>query len=102
MAVAEKRLNFAEMRYLRCMCGVTQRYERIGWLSRAECVDVVKLMERMEEEDQLVKRIVGFDVGGVRLRGPQTGWMNGVKRALNERGMSVEHGKIIVKWGHTL
>ena len=42
-------------------------------------------MERMEE-DQLVKKIVGSDV---RLRGrPKTGWMEGMKRVLNERGMS--------------
>ena len=46
-------------------------------------------MERMKE-DRLVKRIVGSDVRGVRLRGrPRTGWMNGVRRALNERGRSV-------------
>ena len=53
-------------------------------------------MERMEE-DRLVKRIVGSDVRGVRLRGrPRTGWMDGVKRALNEREMSVEQGRMIV------
>ena len=39
-------------------------------------------MERMQE-DQLVKRIVGSNVRGVRLRGRP--WMDGVKRALNER-----------------
>ena len=59
-------------------------------------------MERMEE-DQLVKRIVGSDVRGVRLRGrSKTGWIDGVIRALNERGMSVEQGRMIVcdrsKW----
>ena len=38
-------------------------------------------MER-REEDQLVKRIVGANVRGVRLRDrPGTGWMDGVKRA---------------------
>ena len=48
-------------------------------------------------EDWLVKRIVGSDMRGVRLRGrPRTRWMHGVKRVLNERGMSVEQGMIIV------
>ena len=33
----------------------------------------------------------------VRLRGkPQTGWINGVKRALNETRMSVEQGRVIL------
>lgn len=36
-------------------------------------------VERIEE-DTLVKRIVGCDVRGVRLRGrPPIGWMDGVK-----------------------
>ena len=36
-------------------------------------------------------KIVGFSVRGVRLRGRlRTGWMDDVKRALNERGISVE------------
>ena len=56
-------------------------------------------MERMED-DQLVKRIVGSDVRVVRLKGGiKTGWMEGMKRALNERGMSVEQGRMIVSDG---
>ena len=58
--------------------------------------------ERMDE-DQLVKRKVGPDVRGVRLRGRRrTGWIDGAKRELNERRMSVEQRIIIVhdrsKW----
>ena len=49
-------------------------YKRVGWLSRAECVE-----ERMVEE-QLVKRIKGYDLRGVRLKGrPQTDCMDGMK-----------------------
>ena len=49
-------------------------------------------MKRMEE-DWLVKRIVGSNVRGVRLRGrQQTGWMKSVKR-----GMSVKKGWMIVR-----
>ena len=37
-------------------------------------------MERIEE-DRLVKRIVGFDVRDIRLRGrPGMGWMDGMKK----------------------
>ena len=44
-----------------------------------------------------MKRIVGSNVRGVRLRGRlQKGWMYGVKRALNERGMSVVQVRMIV------
>ena len=44
-----------------------------------------------------MKRIVGSDVRGVMLRGrPQMGRMNSVKKALNEREMSVDQGRMIV------
>ena len=54
-------------------------------------------MERMEE-DQLVKRIIGPESRGVRLRGrPRMGWRDGVKkRAFDERAISVEQGRMIV------
>ena len=42
-------------------------------------------MARMED-DQLVKRIMGSNVRGVRLRDrQQMGWMDSVKKALTER-----------------
>ena len=41
--------------------------------------------------------VVCSDVRGMRLRGrPWTGWMDGVERVLNGRGMSVEQGRIFV------
>ena len=44
-----------------------------------------------------MKRIIGSDVRDVRLRGRlRMGWMDDVKRMLNERGMSVEQGRMIV------
>ena len=53
-------------------------------------------MEGMEE-DQLMKRILRSNMKGVRLRGrPRIGWMDGLKRVLNERGMFVEQGRMIV------
>ncbi len=54
-------------------------------------------MERMEEEG-LVKKVTRSDVRGVRPRGrPRMGWLDGVKRALGERGMSVEQGRVFVR-----
>ena len=54
-------------------------------------------MKRMEN-DQLVKRIIESDVRGMCLREwPKTAWINGVKRVLNGRGMSVEQGSMIVR-----
>ena len=49
-------------------------------------------IERMEK-DQLVKKIIGSEARGVRLQGrPRMGWMDAVKRAFNERGLSVKQG----------
>ena len=54
------------------------------------CVEVVWIQEKKKDE-QLVKKMVGSDVTVVVLTGRLwTGWMDGVKRVLNERGMSVE------------
>ena len=60
-------------------------------------------MESMEE-NQLEERIVGSNVRVVRLRGkPRTGWMDSMKKALNETEMSVEQGRMIMhdrsEWG---
>ena len=53
-------------------------------------------MEGMEE-DRLMKRILRSNMKGVRLRErPRIGWMDGLKRVLNERGISVEQGRMIV------
>lgn len=50
-------------------------------------------MERMEDE-HLVKKVMKARVDGRGMRGrPRFGWMDGVRRALNERGVSVEEAK---------
>ena len=110
-AVERKRLNVMEMRCLRSMCGVT-RMDRIRneevrrrtgvvqeMAGRAEqrVLQWFGHMERMDEE-RLVKRIVGSEVRGVRTRGrPRMCWMDGVKRALDVRGLSVEQGRMIAR-----
>ena len=46
-------------------------------------------MERMENE-RLLKRVMNVRVNGKGARGrPRLGWMDGVKRALQDRGMDV-------------
>ena len=45
----------------------------------------------------MVMKIARSNMRDVILRRrAQTGWMDGVKRALNERGMSVEPGRMII------
>ena len=51
-------------------------------------------MERMEDE-RLVKRVMKARVSGRNARGrPRLGWMNGVRNALNDRGIGVEEAKV--------
>ena len=49
-------------------------------------------MERMDEEH--MAKVVNIIVQGNRCRNrPWLGWMDGVKRALGKKGMSVEQGR---------
>ena len=110
-AAERRRLNVMEMRCLRSMCGVT-RMDRVRNEEVRRRTGVVREladraeqgvlrwfghMERMDGE-RLVKKINGSDARGVRLRGrPRMGWMDGVKRALDARGMSVEQGRVVAR-----
>ena len=59
--------------------------ERIGSYSRYECFDV----ERMDNERLLIK-VMNAKVDGRSARGrPKFGWMDGVKKALNDRRMDM-------------
>ena len=50
-------------------------------------------MERMDE-NRLARRVMMAEVIGGRVRGrPRFGWMEGVKVALGNRGMTVEAGR---------
>ena len=47
------------------------------------------------DEERTAKVVVISDVEGNRCRGrPRLGWMNGVRMAIRERGMSVEQGRL--------
>uniref|UniRef100_A0A8C8DHP6 ribonuclease H n=1 Tax=Oryzias sinensis TaxID=183150 RepID=A0A8C8DHP6_9TELE len=108
LKVAEKRkLNVVEMRCLRSMCGVT-RMDRVRNEVIRERTGVMReLADRAEQKalgwfghvermgrERLVKRVYESDVSGVRMRGrPRMGWTEGVRRALNARGMTVVQGR---------
>ena len=73
--------------------------ERAGvWRELATKVDMNVLkwfghVERMENE-RLLKRVVNAGVEGRVLRGrPRFGWMDGVKRALNERNLDIREAR---------
>ena len=102
-----KSLNVFEMKCLRSMVRVTRldrvRNEEVRKRAgvekeMAERADERLLgwfghMERMGEE-RLVKEVWKAEVEGVNLRGrPRMRWMDGVKRALSHREMSVEQGR---------
>ena len=99
-----RKLNVVEMRCLRSMCGVTRRdrirneeIRRRTGVGRelAGRADQSRLrwfghIERMED-DRLVKKIYKSEARGVRPRGrPQLGWMDSVKKSLNDLRLSLE------------
>ena len=100
-------LNVFEMKCLRSMIGVTRmdrvRNEEVRRRTGVERelgdrVDERVLrwyghMERMSEE-RLVKEVWKAEVEGKNMRGcPRMRWMDGVKGALQKRGMRVEEGR---------
>ena len=117
MKVTERqKLNVFEMKCLRSMTGVS-RLDRVrNELVRARTgvrreltarVDMNVLrwfchVERMDNE-RLLKKVMNAKVDGRSARGrPRFGWMDGVKRALNDRKMDVreasEHARDRNEW----
>ena len=108
MKVSERqKLNVFEMKCLRSMAGVSRLdrlrneevRERTGVRKElAARVDMNVLrwfghVERMENE-RLLKRVMNARVDGRSVRGrPRFGWMDGVKRALDERRMDVREAR---------
>ena len=46
-------------------------------------------------EERMVKRVMNSSMSGRRPRGrPKFAWLNGVKRAVNARGMSIEDARV--------
>jgi hypothetical protein len=109
LRVAERRqLNVLEMKCLRSMAGVTpwdrlrsEEIRRTTGIVRelADRADNSVLrwfghMERMKGE-RLAKRVMKSKVNERNVRGrPKFGWMDGVKAALRNHGMSVEEASV--------
>ena len=108
MKVSDRqKLNVFEMKCLRSMTGVT-RMDRIRnevvrqrtgvEVDLASRVDMNVLrwfghVERMEDE-RMLKKVINARVNGVGARGrPRLGWMDGVRKALQDRGMDVGEAK---------
>ena len=105
-----KRLNVMEKKCLKNLCGVTIR-DRIRNEEIRRRVDVQNDLsgrvgrcvlrwfghvERMNEE-RVAKRAYDSGVDGRRGRGrPNRVWMDGVKEALNERGLTLEQARVTV------
>ena len=117
MKVNERqKLNVFEMKCLRSMTGVSQLDRVRNGVVRvrtgvrrelAARVDINVLrwfghVERMDNE-QLLKKVMSAKVDGRSARGrPRFGWMDGVKRALNDRRMDMreasEHARNRDEW----
>ena len=95
-------INVFEMKCLRSMTGVSQLDRVRNEVMRARTgvrrelaarVDMNVLrwfghVERMDNE-RLLKKVMNAKVDGRNARKPRFGWMDGVKRALNDRRMDV-------------
>lgn len=106
-AAERQKLNVFEMRCLRSMAGVTrldrirnEEVRRRTGVGRELATQVDRSvlrwfghMERMEDE-RLTKKVMKARASGEQMRGrPRFGWMDGVKRGLRDRGLSVEEAK---------
>ena len=100
----EKKLEVAEMRMLRWMCGVTKldkiRNERIRGTTKVGEI-TKKVQERRlkwygrvmrREEHYVGRRTMEMKVQGRRKRGrPKRRWLDKVKYDIKEKGLSVDH-----------
>ena len=111
---AERRkVNVLEMKCLRSLVGVLRMdrvwNEEVRWIagierelsSRAD-QRVLRWFWHLERMDdyRMAKRVLMAEVSGGRVRGrPRLGWMDGVKVALGNRGMTVEAARqCVIEW----
>ena len=102
-----QKLNVLEMKCLRSMTGVSQLNRVRNEVVRARTgvrrelaarveKNVLRWFSHVERMDnkQLLKKVMNAKVDGRSARGrPRFGWMDGVKRALNDKGMDVREAK---------
>lgn len=109
--VQEERLDVAEMRMLRWMCGVTKldriRNERIRGTVKVGEVSKKVQEKRLQwyghvmrrDESYVGRRVMGMDVGGRRKRGrPRRRWMDCVNEDLREKGLTREEVQDRAAW----
>ena len=105
MRSAERRkVNVLEMMCLRSLVGVSRmdrvRNEEVHRRAGIECelasradLSVLRWFGNVERMDEyrIARRVLMAEVSGGRVRGrPRLGWMDGVKVALGNRGMTVK------------
>ena len=102
-----KRVEVADMRCLRAMCGLRLMDRVRNTEIRERCGDRKSVLERADEgvlkwfghlermnEDRLVKKVYTSEVGGTRGVGrPRFRWKDGVKKVLHNRGLGVQEAK---------
>src|SRR5260221_4955874 len=111
----EAKLERAEMRMIRMMCGVSLRDKIIGMMLRermsTEAIGVVVKRNRLrwfghvERKDDCdwVKGCTVLEVEGLKPRGrPKKMWMEVVKRDMKEMGLRREDALDCVKWRRRL
>ena len=112
MRSAERRkVNVLEMKCLRSLVGVLRmdrvKNEEVRRRARIErelasraYQKVLKWFRHVERMDEyrMARRVLMAEVSGGRVRGiPRLGWMDGVKEALGNRGMTVEAARQCAK-----
>ncbi|KAI5735640.1 hypothetical protein M8J77_020866 [Diaphorina citri] len=107
----EERMNVAEMRMLRWMCGVT-RMDRIRNTRIRGTVKVTEISRKIQErrlqwfghverrdQEYVGKRLRDMEVGGKRDRGrPRMRYMDKVKQDLKEKKLEVSHAQNRGAW----
>ena len=106
-----RRMEAVEMDCLRNICKL-RRVDRVSnGEIRRRCGKNVSVSQRMDQgvlrwfghvermgDERLVKRVYESEVTGVRRRGrPRKSWMNGVKEALERKGLNIQEAKVSVQ-----
>ena len=107
----EKKLDVAEMRMLRWMCGVTKldmipntrirEMTKVGEISGKVQEKRLKWFGHVmrREEDYIGKRVLGMEVQGKRKRGrPKWRWIDKIKEDMREKGMVAAQAQDRAAW----
>ena len=104
-------MNVLEMKCLRSLVGVSQMDRVMNEEMRRRAGIEIELASRADQrvlrwfshvvrmdEHRMARRVLMAEISGGRVRGrPRLGWMDGVKVALGNRGMTVEAARQCAK-----